>query len=109
MIIAVDFDGTIVAHKYPKIGGLKPGAKEALQAFRAAGHKIIIWTCRAGQEEKDVRAFLQAHDIPFDTVNNPIMGADLGTRKVYADLYIDDKGVQFDENWDEIQRVITGK
>jgi haloacid dehalogenase-like hydrolase len=108
VIIAVDFDGTVVDHKYPKIGALKPGAKEALKAFHDAGHKIIIWTCRAGQEERDVRAFLQANEIPFDTVNNPIMGADLGTRKVYADLYIDDKGIQFDENWDELKRVITG-
>ena len=107
MIIAVDFDGTVVKHAYPKIGTLKEGAKEALVAFHEAGHKIIIWTCRAGQEERDVRAFLQANEIPFDTINNPIMGADLGTRKVYADLYIDDKGIQFDENWDEIKRVIT--
>ena len=109
MIIAVDFDGTVVEHQYPDIGPLKPGAKEALKAFKLAGHKIAIWTCRMGQEEKDVRAFLSVNDIPFDTINNPIMGADLGTRKIYADLYIDDKGLHFDDNWDEIRRNITGK
>jgi hypothetical protein len=109
MIIAVDFDGTVVEHHYPKIGPVKPGAKEALQAFKKAGHKIAIWTCRAGQEEKDVRAFLLSNDIPFDTINNPIMGADLGTRKIYADLYIDDKGLRFDDNWDDLRRFITGK
>jgi hydroxymethylpyrimidine pyrophosphatase-like HAD family hydrolase len=109
MIIAVDFDGTVVEHQYPKIGPLKPGAKEALQAFRKAGHKIAIWTCRAGKEEKEVRDFLQSNGIPFDTVNAPIMGADLGTRKIYADLYIDDKGLRFEDNWDEMRRVITGK
>jgi len=109
VIIAVDFDGTVVEHHYPKIGPLKPGAKEALHAFRKAGHKIIIWTCRAGAEEKAVRAFLVENDIPFDTVNNPIMGADLGTRKVYADLYIDDKGIRYDDNWADITRLITGK
>ena len=109
MIIAVDFDGTVVQHHYPKIGPLKEGAKEALQGFKKAGHKIIIWTCRAGQEEKDVRAFLLANDIPFDSINNPIMGADLGTRKVYADLYIDDKGLRFEDNWSELRRFITGK
>jgi hypothetical protein len=37
------------------------------------------------------------------------MGADLGTRKVYADLYIDDKAIQFDENWDELKRVIASR
>lgn len=109
MVIAVDFDGTVVEHEFPRIGGLKPGAKEALQAFRKAGHKIIIWTCRHGQHEKDVRVFLTENDIPFDTINNPIMGADLGTRKVYADLYIDDKGIRYEDNWDELRRFITGK
>lgn len=109
MVIAVDFDGTVVDHEFPRIGALKPGAREALMAFRKAGHKIIIWTCRHGQHEKDVRTFLNDHDIPFDTINNPIMGADLGTRKVYADLYIDDKGIRFEDNWDELRRFITGK
>ena len=109
MIIAVDFDGTVVEHHYPKIGPIKTGAKEALQAFHKAGHKIVIWTCRAGKEEKEVRAFLTSNEIPFDTINNPIMGADLGTRKIYADLYIDDKGIRFDDNWDDLRRLITGK
>jgi hypothetical protein len=109
VIIAVDFDGTVVDHRYPKIGELKEGAKEALQAFRKAGHKIAIWTCRMGQEEKDVRAFLVANEIPFDTVNAPIMGADLGTRKIYADVYIDDKGIRFEDNWNDLRRIITGK
>ncbi len=108
MIIAVDFDGTVVSHRYPKIGELKEGAKEALVAFHEAGHKIIIWTCRTGQQERDVRSFLQENGIPFDTINNPIMGADMGTRKVFADMYIDDKAVQFDDNWVDLKRIITG-
>ena len=109
MVIAIDFDGTVVDHEFPRIGALKPGAREALQAFRKAGHKIIIWTCRHGAHEKEVRVFLTENDIPFDTINNPIMGADLGTRKVYADLYIDDKGIRYEDNWDELRRFITGK
>lgn len=109
MIIAVDFDGTVVTHRYPKIGELKPGAKEALVAFHDAGHKIIIWTCRNGQHEREVREFLMTNEIPFDTINNPIMGADMGTRKVFADMYIDDKGVRFEDNWADIKLRITGK
>ena len=52
MIIAIDFDGTIVEHEYPEIGPLKEGAVKALKAFKKAGHKIAIWTCRKGQEER---------------------------------------------------------
>lgn len=108
MIIAVDFDGTVVEHEYPSIGRLKPGAKEALKAFKKAGHKIVIWTCRQGEEEREVRLFLTENDLPFDTVNTPAAGADLGTRKIYADVYIDDKGLRFEDNWAEIRRLIVG-
>lgn len=109
MIIAVDFDGTVVEHEYPRIGTVKPGAKKALKALKKAGHKIVIWTCRQGAEERMVRTFLIDNGIPFDSVNTPIPGSDLGTRKIYADLYIDDKGLRFEDNWEEIQRLIVGK
>ncbi len=108
MIIAVDFDGTIVNHEYPHIGPLKEGAEKALRAFRKAGHKIIIWTCRHSENEKAVRDFLTKENIPFDTINMPIPGSDLGTRKLYADIYIDDKGIRYSDNWDEIRQLIVG-
>jgi phosphoserine phosphatase len=109
MILAIDFDGTLVDHEYPKIGALKPGAKEAIIAFKKAGHKIAIWTCRAGEQEQAVRKFLSENGIPYDSVNAAAPGADLGTRKIYADIYIDDKGMRFEENWDDLRRLITGK
>ncbi len=109
MIIAVDFDGTLVEHRYPAIGPLKPGAKEALVALHKAGHKIAIWTCRAGEEERAVRVFMIENGIPFDTVNAAVPGADLGTRKIYADVYIDDKGLRFDDNWEELRRLLIGR
>jgi ribonucleotide monophosphatase NagD (HAD superfamily) len=109
MIIAVDFDGTLVEHRYPEIGVLKTGALEAMKAFKKDGHKIVIWTCRAGKEEMAVRQFLIQNDIPFDSINTPAPGTDLGTRKIYADVYIDDKGIRFEDNWDEMRRLIVGK
>lgn len=109
MIIAVDFDGTLVEHEYPDIGPIKPGAAEALRSFKKAGHKILIWTCRQGAEEQNVRLFLLQNNIPFDSINTPVPGYDLATRKVYADLYIDDKGLRFEDNWEEIRRLVIGK
>ena len=44
MIIAVDFDGTIVEHKYPYIGEEKPFAVETLKQMAADGHHLILWT-----------------------------------------------------------------
>lgn len=109
MIIAVDFDGTLVEHEFPNIGPLKAGAVEALKAFKKAGHKIIIWTCRQGGDEQQVRLFLLQNNIPFDTINTPIPGYDLATRKLYADVYIDDKGLRFEDNWEEVRRLILGR
>lgn len=109
MIIAIDFDGTIVEHEYPAIGPLKEGAVKALRAFQKAGHKIAIWTCRKGEEERELRQFLIQNKIPFDTINTPIPGFDLATRKIFADIYIDDKAMTFEENWDEIRKLLTGK
>jgi hypothetical protein len=109
MVIAVDFDGTIVEHEFPDIGPLKQGAVDALKAFKKAGHQIVIWTCRKGEEERQLRSFLKEKKIPFDTVNTPVPGFDLGTRKIYADIYIDDKGLRFQENWNELRKMITGK
>jgi hypothetical protein len=109
MVIAIDFDGTIVEHEFPNIGPLKEGSKEALKAFKKAGHKIAIWTCRQGDDERQVRQFLRDNNIPYDSVNTPVAGYDLGTRKIFADLYIDDKGLRYEDNWAELRKLITGK
>ena len=97
LTIAVDFDGTIVTQNWPHIGDLIPGALPALQEWTARGHTIIIWTCRAGKQLDECKAWLKAHRIPYHHVNaNTIeriqaYGGD--TRKVSADLYIDDKAL----------------
>jgi hypothetical protein len=109
MVIAVDFDGTIVEHEFPDIGPLKEGAIEALMAFKKAGHQIVIWTCRKGEEEKELRQFLTEKQIPFDTINSPVPGFDLSTRKIYADVYIDDKALRFKDNWSEIRKMLLGE
>ena len=107
MIIAIDFDGTIVEHEYPKIGKIKEGAKEAIQAFKDRGHHIIINTCRKGKEEAEAKEWMIMNGIPFDEFNEPVEGYDLGTRKLYADIYIDDKAVRFSNNWADLKTWIV--
>ena len=46
MIIAVDFDGTIVEHRYPEIGREKPFAFDTLKMLQKEGHRLILWTVR---------------------------------------------------------------
>lgn len=114
MIIAIDFDGTIVADQYPEIGQLKPNAKEVIQQLKDDGHYIIIWTCRTGNAMYQVHDFLNEENIPFDRINksNPdnVEKYGIDTRKVYADVYIDDKGLhELPDDWIDIYIMIEKK
>ena len=48
--IAVDFDGTIVDHEYPKIGKEKLFAFRTLKELEKKGARLILWTFRTGKE-----------------------------------------------------------
>jgi hydroxymethylpyrimidine pyrophosphatase-like HAD family hydrolase len=104
--LAIDFDGTIVEMDFPEIGALKPFAKETLEVLKQEGHNIIIWTCRYGDKEKQVKKFLADNEIPYDTINDhiPQNVKDLrhlhpDTRKVFADIYIDDRQIFWLDDW----------
>lgn len=112
IIIAVDFDGTIVEHKFPAIGRLMPGAKQVLDKWYKEGHDIIIWTCRNISEPfhpewtdapiSAVKRFLDDNDIKYTAINSdsPNIGFYLQARKIYADVYIDDKNLGGFPGWD---------
>jgi hypothetical protein len=111
-ILAIDFDGTIVEDRYPEIGPLRPGAKEVINRLWASGrYKIIIWTCRTGAPAIDAECFLQRGSFFYDLFNEscPQNVAEYGgadTRKIYADMYIDDKGLHELPSWHEIEQLI---
>ncbi len=99
LIIAVDFDGTIIEHNFPNIGKPIPYAIEALKILKAAGHKTILWTCREdspqGNYLTDAIEYCRNNGVEFDAVNDNIKPYEdhlyTNSRKVYANLYIDDK------------------
>lgn len=90
LVIAVDFDGTCVDHRYPHVGPSVPGAAETLRELAAAGHLLIIWTMRDGYHLEAAKAWWTAHGIPYIGANrNP--NQDWSTSpKAYAQIYIDD-------------------
>ena len=111
MIIAVDFDGTIVEDQFPRIGEPIPGAIDTLKKLRKEGYQLILWTCRTGQRLAEAVKFCADNGIRFDAINTSIRyhvfkygGSD--PRKIGADLYIDDRGLVDLPGWDEIYRIV---
>lgn len=90
MIIAIDFDGTCVVHRYPKIGQ-DIGAVPVIRKISAAGHSIILWTMRSGKELQDAVDWFASHNIPLFGINeNPEQKSWTSSPKQYAQIYIDD-------------------
>ena len=110
MKIAVDFDGTIVEHKYPKIGKPILFAFEALKELQKRGHKIILWTYRSGQELQEAVEFCQKNGIEFYAVNKSYTEEkfDNGqiSRKIDADMFIDDRNLLGFPGWARVLQIL---
>lgn len=96
-VIAVDFDGTLSFAKYPGVGNPNKKLFGSLVLEQLKGAKIILYTCRTGEQLKDAVEFCREQGLWFDAVNENLpdnieyYGGD--TRKINADVYIDDKAV----------------
>lgn len=110
MILAIDFDGTICRGKYPNIDGLQPYAKEVINRLYKSGHYIIINTCRSGDQLTEAINWMLQQGIPFNRVNDnhPEQSAlyNNNSRKVNADLYIDDRNLGGFPGWLQAEKEI---
>lgn len=91
MIIAVDFDGTLCEYKNPGIGNPKLDVIKKIKEL-SKNNKIILWTSRKGYALKQALKWCSQYDLKFDSVNKNINEIKT-SRKIYADLYIDDKAI----------------
>ena len=137
IVIALDFDGTCVSHRFPLIGE-DIGAVPVLKALVAKGHQLILYTMRADREvlgatgddfiidEKgtfltDAVNWFKQHDIPlYGIQQNPTQTRWTSSPKCYAHKYIDDNAigtplVQLDDephpfvNWYEMKKLLIGE
>lgn len=111
MVIAVDFDGTIVEHRYPSIGKELPFAIETLRKLSEEGHRLILWTVREGQYLDDAVEFCRNRGLEFYAVNCDYPEEDEKknssfTRKIKADLWIDDRNLGGLPDWGTIYDMI---
>lgn len=111
MIIAVDFDGTIVEHKYPRIGEEIPFAIDTLKRFQKEHHTIILWSVREGKLLQEAVEYCQKRGLEFYAVNKDYpeeTNEDKGySRKLKADLFIDDRNLGGIPDWGMIYQIIN--
>ena len=94
-IMAVDFDGTLVRDKFPEIGLERENFCRAIRILQKMGVKSILWTSRTGSALDEAIEWCEDHDLHFDAINKnlpeviELTGTD--TRKVYANVYFDDR------------------
>jgi hydroxymethylpyrimidine pyrophosphatase-like HAD family hydrolase len=112
LTIAIDFDGTIVEDGYPGIGKPRIFAFETLRKLQEDGHRLILWTYRSGRKLDEAVSFCNDNGIDFFAVNKSFDEEeydDTKSRKIYADLFIDDRNIGGAMGWGEIYQLITNE
>ncbi|MDR2816751.1 MAG: hypothetical protein LBB62_08655 [Proteiniphilum sp.] len=111
MIIAIDFDGTIVEHAYPKIGKPIPFAIDTLLQMQKDGHKLILWTVRHGRLLQDAIDYCVQRGLYFYAENENYRGENKElreevSRKLGVDLFIDDRNLGGIPDWGVIYNAV---
>lgn len=110
MRIAIDFDGTIVEHRYPEIGDERPMSTLTLRKLQEEGHQLILWSVREGKLLEQAVTWCQERGIHFYAVNENYPGQQTTdptySRKIVADLYIDDRNIGDLPHWSIIYQLI---
>lgn len=110
LTIAVDFDGTLVENRYPEIGKPILFAFETLKKLQQEGHQLILWTYRSGRPLEEAVNYCKSKGITFYAVNKsyPEEEYDPGlSRKILADIFIDDRNINGLPPWGEIYHSLT--
>ena len=115
MNIAIDFDGTIVTHKYPHIGEEKPFAIQTLRMLAEEGHRLVLWTVREGRMLDEAVEWCRQRGVEFYAVNKDYpeetqQNNHRYSRKLKVDVFIDDKNIGGIPDWGTIYDILkTGR
>lgn len=111
MLIAIDFDGTIVEHRYPSIGKELPFAIDTLKKLQEEGHRLILWTVREGRLLDEAVEFCRERGVEFYAVNRDYPEEERErnnhfSRKLKVDLWIDDRNLGGLPDWGTIYEMV---
>ncbi|WKS94760.1 BT0820 family HAD-type phosphatase [Riemerella columbina] len=111
--LAIDFDGTIVEDAYPGIGKPKVFAFETLKKLQMEGYRLILWTYRSGKTLEEAIEFCRKNGLEFYAVNSSFEGEVFDhttqSRKIDADLFIDDRNLGGFPGWGEVYNIIKDR
>jgi hypothetical protein len=110
--IAVDFDGTIVEDEYPAIGKPILFAFDTMKKLQDKGHRLILWTYRKGRALDEAVQFCEDNGIVFYAINKSFPEEEFDpkySRKINADLFIDDRNIGGLMSWGEIYQSLIGE
>lgn len=109
MVIAVDFDGTIVEHQYPAIGKPIPFAIDVLKRLQAEGHTLVLWTFRHGQLLQEAIDYCEANELGMYAYNKNYPEEEYSEevpRKLSADIFIDDRNIGGLLDWGVVYNIL---
>lgn len=113
MTIAVDFDGTIVEHKYPEIGEERPFATDTLKMLINDRHRLILWTVREGRLLDEAVNWCRERGVEFYAINREYPEETKTSNQFYSrklnsvDIWIDDRNIGGLPDWGTIYRMIS--
>lgn len=111
--LAIDFDGTIVEDAYPGIGKPKVFVFETLKKLQMEGYRLILWTYRSGKTLEEAIEFCRKNGLEFYAVNSSFEGEVFDhttqSRKIDADLFIDDRNLGGFPGWGEVYNIIKDR
>ena len=103
-IAAIDYDGTLFTKSWPELGEPRQEVIKKVKEFKKAGADIVLWTCREGKSLQEALSRCSTEGLEFVSVNENSPSAKeyqdsqleangdvFGLRKIYADIYVDDK------------------
>ena len=109
LIIAIDFDGTIVEDAYPNIGKPMIFAFETMKKLQSEGHRLILWTYRTDKKLQEAVDFCKQQGLEFYAINKSYPEEEFDgkiSRKIHATFFVDDRNIGGFIGWTAVHKLL---
>ena len=109
LIIAIDFDGTIVEDAYPNIGKPMIFAFETMKKLQSEGHRLILWTYRSDRKLQEAVDFCKQQGLEFYAINKSYPEEEFDgkiSRKINATFFVDDRNIGGFIGWTAVHKLL---